>query len=91
MLEILSETKNPRKVQPHLKKCFEGIAKLGFNDDLDIIKFMSAEGEEIEMKQQVSTAEAHGSVEKWLLQVRFYCGRVYSFFCCIFLFSIYYA
>lgn len=69
LLEILSETKDPLRVQPHLKKCFEGISTLEFNDQQEISAMISAENEVVTFKTKVYPAKARGMVEKWLIQV----------------------
>jgi dynein heavy chain len=70
LLEILSETQDPLRVQSHLKKCFEGIAQLTFTEDKVITGMESAEKETVNFVKKIVPADAHGLVEKWLLQVR---------------------
>uniref|UniRef100_A0A670K7B3 Dynein axonemal heavy chain 6 n=1 Tax=Podarcis muralis TaxID=64176 RepID=A0A670K7B3_PODMU len=60
LLEILAQTRNPQAVQPHLRKCFDSIAKLEF-------AYMApAEGEE---KVLTNDILAMGNVEDWLGKV----------------------
>ncbi|XP_042305771.1 dynein axonemal heavy chain 1 isoform X2 [Sceloporus undulatus] len=66
LLEILSQTKDPTAVQPHLRKCFENIARLLFQEDLQITHMYSAEGEEVKL---VCSVYPTGNVEDWLLEV----------------------
>ncbi|KXS11241.1 hypothetical protein M427DRAFT_505508 [Gonapodya prolifera JEL478] len=69
LLEILAETKDPQRVQPHLKKCFEGVSSLTFQDGAKIIAMCSQENEKVKLKEVIEPAQAKGAVEKWLLQV----------------------
>ncbi|XP_049894014.1 dynein axonemal heavy chain 1 [Epinephelus moara] len=66
LLEILSQTKDPTAVQPHLRKCFENIAQLQFQSDLQITHMYSGEGEEVKLSLPVWPT---GNVEDWLREV----------------------
>ena len=71
LLEILSQTKEPRAVQPHLGKCFEGINKVNFLEDAKITQIISGEGEKVDLVTVIDpeTPANKGNVEKWLLDL----------------------
>ena len=71
LLEILSETKDPTRVQPHMSKCFEAINEVEFSPDLEVIAMISSEKEKVKFIRPVNVNEGDkkGNVEKWLLEV----------------------
>lgn len=75
LLEILAETKDPLRVQPHLKKCFDGIAKLQFEKNLDITACFDPKEEKLDFPyekvnhRKINPNDSGGNVEKWLIEV----------------------
>lgn len=67
LLSILSESKDVKLVQPHLKKCFEGIDKVQFLGDLTIDRLISPENEELMLTAKVDPNEKN--VEHWMLEL----------------------
>jgi dynein heavy chain, axonemal len=70
LLEILSETKDPRNVQPFVKKCFEAVQSLAFDSNTLITGCASIEGETIAYDAPVDPKGESNGVEQWLLRVR---------------------
>ena len=64
LLEILSQTKDPTMVQGHLKKCFEGIKRVLFDEDQVITDMFSSEGEQIKLADNIDPAGIN--VEDWM-------------------------
>jgi len=71
LLQILAQTKNPRLVQAHMDKCFEGIAKVVFNDDDNVLGMVSAEKEVVDFQKKIDVNEGDkkGNVENWMLEI----------------------
>jgi dynein heavy chain len=65
LLDILSQTKNPQAVQPHLANCFEGINRLEF-DGNSIVAMLSKDGEKVPF---TSKFRVRVVVEEWLIEV----------------------
>ena len=68
LLEILSETKDPLRVQPHLRKCFEGIKSVDFQSDLTITAMTSPEGEVVPFVRPVDPKNKN--IEQWMVEVK---------------------
>ncbi|KAE9216083.1 Dynein heavy chain 6, axonemal [Phytophthora fragariae] len=71
LLEILSQTRDPRAVQPHLGKCFDAMKSVRFDDSpgaaSNVVNAMvSGEGELVVFPNHVI---AKGPVESWLTEV----------------------
>ena len=78
LLSILAETKDPLRVQPHLKKCFDGICNLEFTDRLDIVAaFDGPVGNSERLAyaydackhKKINPRDSGGNVERWLVEV----------------------
>lgn len=71
LLMLLAQTKEPRAVQPHMDKCFEGIYRVMFSEKDEVYGMISAEGEEVEFDKKVDVNEGDkkGNVEKWMLEI----------------------
>jgi len=78
LLHILSQTKEPLRVQEHMNKCFEGIHRLKFEEDLKITGMFSQMGEfikfdsvidPIHIKTSEEMAEERREAEQELLEL----------------------
>jgi dynein heavy chain len=77
LLEILAETRNPKKIQPFLRKIFEGIRTVKFqgsmddpSNSLEIVAMQSNKSEEVWLSSPVDPMQyGSGACEKWLVEL----------------------
>ena len=70
LIQILSESRNPHAVQPHLKKCFDNMNKIIFTEEeesREIIAMVSTQPEDDpETVNFTNSIMAEGPVESWM-------------------------
>eukprot|EP00947_MAST-08B_sp_MAST-8B-sp1_P006333 g6333.t1 len=72
LLEILAENSDPRRVVPFIKKSFEGIDSLQFDENLNILEMVSPQKERVKLMQNGDAyinPSAGKRVEIWLEQL----------------------
>ena len=71
LLDILSQTKDPLRVQDHLNKCFEAIDKVVFTPEQEVTHMVSPEKETVAFisKIDVNRGDNKGNVEYWMLEI----------------------
>lgn len=71
LLQILAQTKNPRMVQTHMDKCFEGIYRVQFDEKDCVYGMISAEQEIVGFNKKIDVNEGDkkGNVEIWMLDI----------------------
>lgn len=86
----MSETKDPLRVQPHLKKCFEGICKLEYTNSQEIVAMISAEQENVPFAKRIVPAAAKVLFFLFTYNV-FFCLHImyFTFFCLCIVYPFY--
>ena len=71
LLDILSQTKDPLRVQEHLNKCFEAIDKVNFSESQEVTHMISPEKENVAFCNiiDVNKGDNKGNVEYWMLDI----------------------
>lgn len=64
LLEIISQTKEPTAVQIYLKKLFENIKAVEFDNFKNILAMLSGDGEKVRFVNPIDPNEKY--VEEWL-------------------------
>jgi dynein heavy chain len=77
--QILSQTRDPQAVQPHLIKCFDAVKRLQFGEGEESKKMLALISAEAEKVPFSTPPVAEGPVESWLLAMQHnMCSTLYD-------------